>query len=127
MQSILLLYYLKWHFIDAPKNILKGWGNILGFNLNYFSIGLLLQTFFSPWRRIAWDYGRGFNLGTYLFTFGSNLISRIIGAIMRSFLIAAGLAAQFAILLMGSFLLLSWLALPGIIAAAFFYGIFLLF
>jgi len=86
-----------------------------------------LQTFFSPWRRITWDYGRGFNLGAYLFTLGSNLISRIIGAIMRSFLVAAGLAAQFAILLIGSFLLLFWFALPALIAVAFAYGIFLLF
>ncbi|HCM36920.1 MAG: hypothetical protein A3J30_02745 [Candidatus Wildermuthbacteria bacterium RIFCSPLOWO2_02_FULL_47_9c] len=127
MQSILLLRYVKWHFIDAPRNILRGWGNILWFNFNYFSVGLLLQTFFSPWRRITWDYGRGFNLGAYLFTLGSNLISRIIGAIMRSFLVAAGLAAQFAILLIGSFLLLFWFALPALIAVAFAYGIFLLF
>src|SRR3989344_7820926 len=103
MQSILFLRYVKWHFIDAPRNILRGWGNILWFNFNYFSVGLLLQTFFSPWRRITWDYGRGFNLGAYLFTLGSNLISRIIGAIMRSFLVAAGIMEQLTVLLVSCF------------------------
>ena len=127
MQAILLLRYLRWHFLDAPKDILRGWGNILWFNFNYFSVGLLLQTFFSPWRRIAWDYGRGFNLGAYLFTLASNLISRAIGAFMRSFLIGAGITVQLAILFLGTLLLLFWLCLPALIVVAFFYGIFLLF
>src|SRR3989338_6455076 len=127
MQSILLLRYVKWHYLDASRDILKGWGNILWFNLNYFSVPLLVQTFFAPWRRIVWDYGRGFDLGRYLFTFASNLISRILGSIMRSFLIITGLTAQLTLLFIGSCLFLFWLALPAIIAAAFTYGIFLLF
>lgn len=127
MQSILLLRYVKWHYLDAPRDILRGWGNILWFNFNYFSVPLLLQTFFSPWRRIAWDYGRGFDIGVYLFTFSSNLISRILGAIVRSFLIVAGLVVQLALLFLGSLLFLFWFVLPAIIAAAFIYGIFLLF
>jgi len=127
MQSILLLHYVKWHYFDASRDILKGWGNILWFNFNYFSVPLLLQTFFAPWRRITWDYGRGFDLGRYLFTFASNLISRILGAILRSFLIITGLTAQLTLLFIGSCLFLFWLALPAIIAAAFTYGIFLLF
>lgn len=127
MQSLLLLSYLKWHYLQAPRVILGGWGNVLWFNFNYFSVLLLLKTFFSPWRRITWDYGRGFDLGRYLFTFGSNLVSRILGAVMRSFLIVAGIGVEFVLLFCGGFLVLFWLTLPAIIGIAFFYGIFLLF
>ena len=127
MQSILLLRYIKWHYLEASRDILKAWGNILWFNFHYFSVPLLLQTFLAPWRRITWDYGRGFDIGGYLFTFASNLISRILGAIVRSFLIIAGLTVQLALLFLGSFLFLLWFALPAIIAAALTYGIFLLF
>ncbi|MEK7542275.1 MAG: hypothetical protein AAB524_01075 [Patescibacteria group bacterium] len=127
MQSLLLLRYVKWHYLDASRDILKGWGNILWFNFNYFSVLLLIQTFFSPWRRITWDYGRGFDFSRYLFTFASNLVSRILGAVMRSFLIAAGIVMEFALLFLGSLFFLFWLVLPAIIIAAFFYGIFLLF
>jgi len=106
---------------------MKGWGNILWFNFNYFSVPLLLQTFFAPWRKISWDYEKGFDIGVYLFTFSSNLISRILGAIVRSFLIATGLAVQLVLLFLGGLLFLFWLVLPAMIAAAFIYGIFLLF
>src|SRR3989344_669975 len=127
MQSLLLLHYVKWHYLNAPREIMKGWGNILWFNFNYFSVPLLLQTFFAPWRKISWDYEKGFDIGVYLFTFSSNLISRILGAIVRSFLIATGLAVQLVLLFLGGLLFLFWLVLPAMIAAAFIYGIFLLF
>jgi len=127
MQSLLLLSYLKWHYLDATKEILKGWSNILWFNFNYFSVWLLIQTFFAPWRRIAWDYGRGFDLGRYLFIFASNLVSRILGAFMRSFLILAGITGELVLLFLGSVFFLFWLSLPFLIVCAFFYGFFLLF
>ncbi len=127
MQSLLLLRYFKWHYVDATREILKGWGNFLWFNFNYFSIGLLLRTFFSPWRRITWDYGRGFDIGRYLFIFGSNLVSRILGAFVRTWLIAAGIAGELLLLSAGSIFFLFWLALPALLTAAFFYGLTLLF
>lgn len=127
MQSLLLLRYIKWHYVDAARDILKAWGNILWFNFNYFSVWLLIQTFFAPWRRITWEYGRGFDIGRYLFIFASNLVSRILGAFMRSFLIAAGIIIEFALLFLGIIFFLFWLSLPALIIAAFLYGISLLF
>lgn len=127
MQSLLLLRYFKWHYMDATREILKGWGNFLWFDFNYFSVGLLLRTLFSPWRRITWDYGRGFDPGRYLFTFASNLVSRILGAFVRIWLIAAGILGEILFLFLGSMFFLFWLALPGIIIGAFFYGFSLLF
>lgn len=127
MQFLLLIKYMEWHYLVSTKEILKAWSNILWFLLNYFSIGLLIRTFFSPWRRITWDYGRGFDLGRYLFTFASNLISRILGALMRSFLIFLGIAGELVLLFLGSLFFLFWLALPALIVIAFLYGLFLLF
>ena len=127
MQSLLLLRYFKWHYIDAPREILTAWGNFLWFIFNYFSVGLLLRTLFSPWRRITWDYGRGFDIGRYLFIFSSNLVSRILGAFVRVWLIGAGIIGELILLDAGSIFILCWFALPALIAAAFFYGLSLLF
>ena len=127
MQTLLLLRYFKWHYLEASKEILKGWGNILWFEFNYFSVWLLIQTFFSPWKKIAWDYGRGFDIGRFLFTFSSNLISRILGAFVRSFLVSAGIIGQLVLLFLGSIFFFLWLLLPALIIAAFLYGLFLLF
>ena len=127
MQTLLLLRYFKWHYVDAARDILKGWGNILWFEFNYFSVWLLLRTLFSPWRRITWDYGRGFDIGRFLFTFASNLVSRILGAFVRIWLVCAGIAGGLVLLFLGSIFFLFWLVLPGLIILAFLYGIFLLF
>lgn len=126
MHSTLFFRYLKWHFVDAPGDILKGWGNILWFNLHFFSVPLLLRTYFAPWRRITWSYGKGFDIGRYLNVFFSNLISRILGAFMRTFLIAAGLVGELFFLAIGFAVFLLWLALPALIVFAFFYGLLLL-
>ena len=127
MQTLLLFRYVKWHYLGASKEILKGWGNILWFEFNYFSVLVLLKTYFSPWKKITWEYGRGFDIGRFLYTLASNLISRILGAVVRSFLIAAGMAGQIALLFLGSIFFLFWLVLPALIVATFLYGIFLLF
>lgn len=83
--------WISWQFFDVPKNILKAWKNYLKFYWNYFSILLLIKTFFSPWHRYKWSYGKGFDIGKYFEAFVSNLISRILGAILRFFLIIIGL------------------------------------
>lgn len=127
METFLLLRYFKWHYLEATSEILKGWGNFLWFNFNYFSVGLLLRTLFSPWRRITWDYGRGFDPGRFLFTFASNLVSRILGAFVRIWLIGAGIIGAALLLFLGGIFFLFWLVLPGLIILAFLYGFFLLF
>ena len=115
--------WLSWHFLEVPLNILKAWKNFLLFNLNYFSISLLLRTFFSPWRRYQFSYGRGFDFGRYLEAFASNLIFRIIGAFLRSFLIIIGILVEIAIFFAGIFILISWLASPVFLIAALIFGI----
>ncbi|TFG35147.1 MAG: hypothetical protein E4H47_02125, partial [Parcubacteria group bacterium] len=85
---------ISWHFYEVPREILIIWRHFLLFNLNYFSIPLLLKTFFSPWRRYRESYSRGFDIGRFLETFFANLIYCTLGAIMRSFLIIIGLFSE---------------------------------
>lgn len=102
---------------------MKAWGNFLRFNLDYFSIPLLLKTFFSPWRRYSWSYGRGFDLGKFFEAFFSNLISRILGALMRTFLIVFGIIAEIFILVIGLIIILGWILLPFLLVGGFILGI----
>jgi len=121
-KSIILAWF-SWHFFEAPKSILKIWRNFLQFNLNYFSIGSLLKTLFSPWKKNEWSYGRGFDIGRYFSVFFSNMISRILGAVVRSFIIAFGLFIEILILFAGAVVFLSWLALPILLTMGFWFGI----
>jgi len=127
MQALLLFRYAKWHFIEAPLQIIMGWGNLVWFVFNYFSVGLLVSTLFSPWKRIAWSYGRGFNVSRFLYVFSSNIISRVIGAIARSIFILVGSFAGLLTILAGITFLVLWLTLPFLIIVSFVYGVIILF
>ena len=126
MQNI-FFQYLSWQFFEMPANILKAWRNFLLFNLNYFSITLLLRTFFSPWRRYRWSYGRGFDIGRYFEVLFSNLISRVLGAIMRFFLIIIGLLVEIFIIFSGILIFFGWLILPALLIVGLIFGLKVLF
>ena len=119
----LTLEYVVWHFTRMPLEIAKAWRNILLFNLEYFSLPLLLKTIFAPWRRIQWSAGKGFNIAKLLEALASNLISRILGAVIRSVLIVAGLATEAALLAAALATLIAWFLLPIAIVLGFSYGL----
>lgn len=91
------------------------WRNYISFGQNYFSIPLLLKTFFSPWRRYKWKYPRGFDAQAYFETLVSNIVSRVLGALCRTVLILLGILAEVFILVMGAVVFTSWLFLPLLI------------
>ncbi len=113
-QNIISLWIL-WYYSETPRNLLIAWRNFIFFNLNYFSIPLLLRTFFSPWRRYRWDYPRGFDIKGYFETFISNLTSRILGAMCRTVLILVGVATLIFTFIFGLIIFCGWLLLPIIL------------
>ena len=127
MSQNIFFQYLSWHFLEVPRNIFLGWKNFLKFGLNYFSLPLLIKTLFSPWRRYSWAYPRGFDIGKYFEVFISNLISRILGAIMRFFLIILGILAEVFIIFAGLIILFIWLALPIFLIFGLIFGFKIIF
>jgi len=123
----IFLQGLVWQFFDAPKAILKGWQTFLWFNLNYFSVSTLLKTYFSHWRRYRYPYGKAFEFWKNIETFVFNIMSRIIGAILRTVFIIIGLATESLIILMGIIIFLGWLVLPFFLILGLIFGISLLF
>jgi hypothetical protein len=123
----ILLEWFVWHYKEMPKEIFRAWKNFFKFNLEYFSILLLLKTFFSPWRKYEILYGRGFNIGKYLEAFFSNIIFRILGAVIRSILIIIGLLVQIFIIFFGMIIFISWLLLPVFLILGFYYGFKILY
>ncbi|PIR71502.1 MAG: hypothetical protein COX89_01410 [Candidatus Nealsonbacteria bacterium CG_4_10_14_0_2_um_filter_37_10] len=127
MAQNIFFQYLIWQFWEVPKNILLGWKNFLKFGLNYFSLPLLLRTFFSPWRRYTWAYPRGFDVGKYFEVFISNLISRILGAVLRIFLIIIGVLAEVFIIFAGAILFFGWIVLPILLITGLVFGFKIIF
>jgi hypothetical protein len=126
MRNIFILY-LQWHFLNRPKVIWRGWKDCLRFNLNYWSVPLLLKTLFSHWRRYRSSYGRGFDLKIWFNAFVFNMISRVLGALMRSVLIFIGLLTEILVFFAGAVVFLLWLLLPFLVIFGIIFGFKILF
>jgi hypothetical protein len=126
-KSVLLLFY-DWYFIKVPQKIFYIFQNLLRFGEYFFSITLLLKTYFSYWHGYHWVYKeRGIDIWKYFEVRFSNLISRFIGAFIRTFVILFGIIFEIFILFLSPIVLILWIFLPFISAFIFLYGIRILF
>lgn len=115
----IILTWLYWYLIDVPVFLLKAWRNILLFNLRFFSISFLLRTYFSYWHRYRWYYDERFSLIRFFEVAVSNMVSRFLGAFMRTFVILFGIITEIIIFFIGAVVILLWFAIPFITIAAF--------
>ena len=113
-QNIFVVWAI-WHFYEMPRFLFEVWKNYIFFALNYFSVLLLLKSFFSPWRKYRWNYPKGFQVKEFLSAFFSNTFSRILGAGMRTVLIVVGIFFQIFVVLAGLIAIIFWMLTPFII------------
>lgn len=123
LQENIIILWIQWYFLETPKGILKGWKNFLLFNLNFFSIPLLLKTLFSHWKKYYWTRQRGFSFGDYFNVLLSNLMSRFLGALIRITLIITGIILELVILIGGLIILIGWIVLPVLLIAGLIFGL----
>ncbi len=108
----LLALWIIWHYGEMTNRLFQIWKNFLRFNLEYFSVPLLISTLFCHWRNYREFYPREINLKKYFLIFSSNIISRIVGAIARFIVIIIGSVAEIIIFATGAAVLAIWLVLP---------------
>jgi hypothetical protein len=117
----ILISWILWQFYEMPKFLFGVWNNYFIFATNLFSVPLLLKTFFAPWRKYAWSYPKNFDIKEFFNTLVGNIISRILGAIMRTALIFVGILFQIFVAIAGSVILLAWLLFPFLIVCGFLF------
>lgn len=111
-RMILILEYFYWQFIEIPKNLVGGFRNLVWFGFNFFSIEYCFHTLFAPWKKIAWSYGKGFDLGKRVETFFSNLFSRFVGFFMRIFVILFWIVYECIIIVLAILSVICWIVFP---------------
>jgi len=78
---------------------------------DFFSIDLLIRTLFAPFRQISAGKVEG-PIGVQMRAFFDRLVSRIIGAAVRSFMMIVGIVALILTTLLGCVGLLLWALIP---------------
>ncbi len=116
---MLIFDYFYWHYLAAPKKILQIWGNFLKFAVFYFiPVPQLLKTLISPWKKDVTFYGRGFDIKRFFETLIFNVISRVLGALVRSATILLALLFEFFVLAAGLVFLFFWFFWPFFLASS---------
>jgi hypothetical protein len=122
----ILHHYFIWHYTVAFREILHVWKNFFWFTFHFFSISLLFRSLFAPWKRMTETRSGTFNLEDLAGVLIINLLSRLIGFLLRSLVIIIGLCVL-SILLIGLICLYCfWVTAPLILIGCLYYGLLLL-
>lgn len=122
----ILHHYLLWHYTRAFGEILHVWKNFVWFTFHFFSIPQLLKSFLSPWKRMTEERGQTFNFEDLASFIIINLISRIVGVLLRTVLIIAGLGSLFILTVGIVATYIFWILTPLMIAVCIYYGVMLI-
>jgi len=126
MRQNIALMFFYWLFIESTARVVHGWFFFLRFGLNFFSVPLLLKTFFSPWHRYWYGYPKDFNPVEFFYAIFGNAMSRVIGIILRSLFIALGVIFDLFVFIIGLVVLIFWITLPFTAIYLFYLGIALI-
>jgi len=105
--------FFHWYCNEGIYNLLEIWRNYMLFSWRYFSIKELFVTWFFPWHRdVVFANWRGFNPLRFFETLLENLISRLMGTLVRTFVILSGLVVFMLTFLIGIATTLIWISFP---------------
>lgn len=105
--------YLVWHYSRAFRDVSSFWMNIAWFVTHFFSMPLLFRTLLSPWKRVRTEHTQ-YGLEDYAETILFNIMSRVVGALIRSVLLVFGLSTLTLVLTGYVLSLFVWIFLPVI-------------
>lgn len=108
---MLLVGFFGWWYNAGWRGQVSRIGNTLTRTNDWFSIPLLIKTFFAPFRQISANEV-GNDIGSNFRAWGDLLFSRLIGAFMRFFMIIFGSIALFLVLIFSLIRLALWPLFP---------------
>jgi len=119
--------FFQWYFLEVPLRIKKIWGNYLWFWGRYFAILDLARGFFAPWKGMVFHREkRAFELGDVFSAWLGNIISRTIGAMIRTFFLGVGISMEFATFVFGVVAFAVWAGMFLLIPFLIFLGLWLI-
>ncbi len=126
-ETMALFTYIIWHYTYGIMAMARDGARAVRAMLNLFAVPHHLKTLFYPWHQYNDPYPSGFDLKKVLWVFSGNMIGRILGAIVRTVTITAGLFFTGAVFAVAATLFVLWLLLPLLVPSAFAAGIIALF
>ncbi|MCU0653711.1 MAG: hypothetical protein MUD10_05640 [Candidatus Pacebacteria bacterium] len=119
--------FAHWYILEVPVAIKKVWANYLWFFPRYFFLGRMARELFAPWKGLVFmREKRSFEIGDAFSAAFGNVFSSTIGAVIRLFCLAIGLAVEVLALVCGITVYVAWLLFIPAIFYCFINGILML-
>jgi hypothetical protein len=119
--------YTIWHYSTALVSFVRLYKNFWWFTVQFFSIPQLAGSLFAPYKRITERRAGLFDIEAWLGFIIINIISRLIGFLVRICIIFMGIINLILLCLLAVVWYAIWLAAPAIISYCLVYGLYLLF
>lgn len=119
--SGIVLHFIRWYWIQRSVEILREYVRYASAFGSAFSIIYLLKTFIAPWKSIQDAYPKkGLNITAILETLTLNMTARVVGMVVRTGAMLAGLALQIVLFICFIVYIVLWMTLPLVIIAIAF-------
>ena len=118
--------YLVWHYTRALADMWRNTLSALWFVYHFFSMPLLVRTFFAPWKRLYEDKPLHFSFELFFERTLINTLMRIVGVFFRIGILLVGAASLIVTAAFGILFLLIWITLPFLLLSMVAKGIALL-
>ena len=114
--TLFLREYFVWHYGKALADMVALTKNFLYFGYHFFSIGLFTRTWMSPWYRMHEGHNRDLtDLESIGATIVANTILRLIGFILKTFVIALGILFESFVIVSAVSIAIAWVFFPLVI------------
>jgi hypothetical protein len=120
---MLLVAFFGWWYGRGWAQVAQSFSRRLKGVMDLFSVEQLLRTLFAPWRRIITYPGA--SLAEKWRAWGDNLFSRVIGFVVRLFVLLAAFASLILIAILTVLEILIWPLLPAAIPGSLVAGLLL--
>lgn len=111
---MLFIDFISWWYADGLRGLLQRLGRQLAKIADFFSIGLLLKTLFTPFRLIDSYSAGGQSLDAKVRAGIDKIIARLIGGLIRSTVLIFAIIVIFTTILIDLFKIILWLSAPSL-------------
>ncbi|MFH1353674.1 MAG: hypothetical protein ABIH36_00085 [bacterium] len=122
----MLADYFYWQYVWAPRFLLQTMWNLQRALLRFFSVRYMLRTLLAYWHKDAASY-QGGTLSKLTLAFTWNIISRLIGFIIRISVLVAWLITEIVYVSLAATIFLLFMVWPVAVLTGLIFGIYGLF
>lgn len=111
---MLFVDFISWWYADGLRGFIGRLGLQLAKMMDFFSVGLLIKTLFTPFRLIDSYSSGGESLDAKMRAGIDKIIARLIGGLIRSTVLIFAIIVIFATILIDLLKIILWLSAPSL-------------